>query len=179
MNELSRPFSGGARHWCPCTAAPASAARDALLYRLLDDVSAPRGWLPASGGLLANLRVWENVLLIAGFGMGAPTQAELQRLCTLFAGFGEPAPQLLLQARVDHLNRRQRALVCAVRTLMSAPRLIVADSEWFSQFEDEMADRLAQQFARYCPEAGWLVIGPACPAAIWGAFAAIETEGIA
>lgn len=107
-----------------------SAVRQALIERLVDTGCA--AIVPPDGGLIGNLKVWENLVLPAAYhGGGAHRYAELeQRAADLFAGFGISGTgfDALCTTLPDHLTPFEQRLCGFVRAMLTAPRIMVYDS---------------------------------------------------
>ncbi|QDQ25241.1 hypothetical protein FNU76_02110 [Chitinimonas arctica] len=145
-------------------------ARGELFEQAAESVAGPHGWLPGEGGLLANLRVWENCLLPLSYFADPPGAAQEARFTRLLDGLGMPLEerQSFAAAPAGGLNGRQRRIACALRTLMARPALILAESEWFGRLDEGDAASLSRLFAAECPHAAWLVLGVQRPGLIWG-----------
>lgn len=86
--------------------------------------------VPASGGLIANLKVWENLALPAAY-HGSPHYAELERRAAdILAEFDVAGVKFeaLCSMLPDHLDRFERRLCAFVRALLTEPRLLLYDS---------------------------------------------------
>ena len=86
--------------------------------------------VPADGGLIGNLKVWENLVLPAAY-HAAPRYSELeQRAACIFAelGIGGERCESICRLLPDHLDRFERRLAAFVRAMLSEPEIIVYDS---------------------------------------------------
>ncbi|QNM98252.1 hypothetical protein [Chitinimonas koreensis] len=133
-------------------------------------LAGPHGWLPGEGGLVANLRVWENCLLAHNYFGGPPAAADEALLIELMArcGLAGQDAQAFMAAPAGSLSAKRRRLACALRALLARPRLILAEGEWFGGLGDDEVEPLAAAFAELCPDAAWLVLGGARPDTVWG-----------
>ena len=103
-------------------------ARKALIERLVDTGLA--AIVPADGGLIGNLKVWENLVLPAAY-HGTPHYRELEeRAARLFADSGVTGERFeqLCMMLPDHLSRFERRLCAFVRAMLTEPRIMVYDS---------------------------------------------------
>lgn len=149
----------------------------ARLFRLaVSSCAGATGWLPEHGGLLANLRGWENCVLPHSYYCGRPGEKEETALDTLLSRLGVPEAnrRSLMGAQIHALTAQQRRQLVVVRTLLSRPALILAEAEWFGHIGPAEAAVLAGLFAEEGAKAAWLVIGPLAPSAVWGAFEPME-----
>jgi ABC-type lipoprotein export system ATPase subunit len=162
----------GARYWVQVI----GATRTELLTDLAQSAGCTRGWLAGAGGLLINLRVWENVLLPSTYFGVKPCLEDARRLEGILASLGIDDCEKFWGARVDSLGVQQRPLIVALRTLMSKPSLILAESEWFVHLTARQTAVLSTMFASECAGAAWVVAGNHAPAADWGEFQRIEVE---
>ena len=105
-----------------------TAVRKTLIERLVDTAGA--AIVTADGGLIGNLKVWENLVLPATY-HGSSQNRELEERSTgLFAQFGisGAAFETLCTTLPDHLGRFERRLCAFVRAMLTEPRIIVYDS---------------------------------------------------
>lgn len=94
--------------------------------------------VPASGRLLANLKVWDNIILPLAY-HGLPKTAELERRAIdLFNAFGYDAARArtIAQSMPERLDKFERRLAAFVRALLAEPQILVLDAT---------VDGLAQQ----------------------------------
>lgn len=159
------PMSKGQRRWLPIN----GHERNACFAEIAAQHPGPHGWLAGEGGLIANLRVWENCLLPLSYFGHAPGATDEARFAELLVQLGIPGEEQAAFAGspVAGLNARQRRLVCALRTLMTQPAWIFAESEWLSRLDEADTQRLTEAFAATCPDSTWLVLGHAQPAPAW------------
>ena len=105
-----------------------TAVREALIEQLVDTALA--AIVPADGGLIGNLKVWENLVLPAAF-HGSPRYSELEESAArLFAESGISGERFeqLCMILPDHLSRFERRLCAFVRAMLTEPRVMVYDS---------------------------------------------------
>ena len=154
----------------------AGAGRANLFRRAAQGARHPTGWLPAHGGLIANLRVWENCILPRSYFGARPGEGDDRLAADLLdrLDLSLEAGQALMAAKVHSLTGYQYGVVSALRTLMSRPALIMVECEWFAHFEQDEAIRLARLFDAECSNATWLAIGRLPPPALWGTFEQME-----
>jgi phospholipid/cholesterol/gamma-HCH transport system ATP-binding protein len=107
-----------------------TALRHAVIERLVDTALA--AIVPANGGLIGNLKLWENLVLPAEYHRdGAPRYREQkERAAALYAEFGVSGAgfETLCTTLPDHLGRFERRLSAFVRAMLTEPRIMVYDS---------------------------------------------------
>lgn len=167
----------GACYWY----AQGAAARTDFFAGLAAVSCGPHGWLPAVGGTLVNLRVWENILLPGSYYGAAPGAGDSARLDRLLDRLGVPTTDRadFCAARVDALPHIQRHLVVALRTLMSRASLIMVECEWFANLSASQLTQLPAMFQEECPGAVWVAAGLMPPPAAWGDFQPLEDVDVA
>ena len=107
---------------------PDSAQRRAIVSQL--DACGIAALVPASGRLIANLKVWENIVLPLAY-RGAVSTSELEaRAAGVFAELGYSPEQVRdLAIRLpDQLGTLERRLVAFVRAMLAEPEVLVLDS---------------------------------------------------
>ena len=102
--------------------------RRAVIERLVDTELA--AIVQADGGLIGNLKVWENLVLPAAYHGGAQNRELEERATRLFAEFGISGAgfERLCTTLPDHLNRFERRLCAFVRAMLTEPQIMVYDS---------------------------------------------------
>jgi len=105
-----------------------SAVRNALVERLVHAEGA--AVVRADGGLIGNLKAWENLVLPATFHTEARVLELEANARRLFAEFGVSGAQFeqLCTRFPDDLNRYERRLFAFVRAMLTEPQIIVYDS---------------------------------------------------
>ena len=96
-------------------------ARLALLARA--------GFVPEDGGLISNLKAWENLILPATYHRGDAPAALESRVSALVKRLGIPAAALasLLGKLPDRLTLAERRQVALLRAALMKPSLLVCD----------------------------------------------------
>lgn len=121
------------------------AVRQAVIERLVDTALA--AIVPADGGLIGNLKIWENLVLPAAYhGDGKPRYGELeQRAARVFAQFGISGAsfEALCTTLPDHLGRFEQRLCAFVRAMLTEPRIMVYDSLFDGLSREETGKVLA------------------------------------
>ncbi len=108
------------------------------------------GMVPESGGLISNLKTWENLILPSWYhGTRSPAEVESEVLA-LFreAGFNEEQVQNLMRKRPDELTKYEKRLIAVVRAILMDPDVLIYDS-LLTGLDREAAGRLlklAQEF---------------------------------
>lgn len=118
-------------------------ARETLIERLVDTALA--AIVPADGGFIGNLKVWENLVLPAAYHAGAQNRELEERATRLFAEFGIAGAgfETLCTALPDHLGRFERRLSAFVRAMLTEPRIMVYDSLFDGLSREETGKVLA------------------------------------
>lgn len=133
-------------------AAPAG-RRQAILSEL--EACGLAAVVPSSGRLIANLKVWENIVLPLAY-RGTPSMPELEACASaLFAEFGYcgESGRALASRLPDGLSLFERRLVAFVRALLAAPEVLVLDAVAQGLARAEAASALAfsAAFLRHFP----------------------------
>lgn len=105
-----------------------------------DNVSGSVGWVAASGGLISNLKVWENVTLPLWYHeMQAATDTE-QRITywLTLLGMAEEEWEGFMGATPDTLRTWQRKLAGLLRGLVQKPQVLVVDADLFEGVESRL-----------------------------------------
>jgi len=136
--------------------------REDIIERLVRTACA--AVVPAGGGLIANLKVWENLALPAAY-HGAPNYVALERQAAeILAEFDVTgtAFEALCARLPDHLDRFQRRLCAFVRALLTGPRLLVYDALFDGLTREETAKVLAfdAAYRRRLPQGTSLHLSP-------------------
>ncbi|HSC78829.1 MAG TPA: hypothetical protein VLC08_00620 [Chitinolyticbacter sp.] len=124
----------GERYWLEV---PGEHLRDRQLDMLA--LAAQSQWpglvasLDGSGGLVNNLRVWENLILPAWYHHAEPLARLEQVLLALFdeIGIDEGEAVKLCQGLPAALAREQKRELALVRAAMLEPCCLVVDGDWF------------------------------------------------
>jgi ABC-type transporter Mla maintaining outer membrane lipid asymmetry ATPase subunit MlaF len=112
--------------------------------------------VPHNGGLISNLRVWENIVLPVqyhGIEVAGRLEENVARLLMQCGLEDEAAVSGLLQRLPDQLSLYEKRLVGFVRAMLMAPELIIYDSilEGLSRKELARAVRFDRIFRLYFP----------------------------
>ena len=114
------------------------------------------GWVPENGGLINNLKVWENITLPLWYhGSYLPRQAEetAQRwLGTLGLDAGEWSDFMACQPAM--LEMGERKLAGLLRGLVQAPVLLVVDAALFEGITEAAAQHWMKALELFVQEAG-------------------------
>lgn len=108
--------------------ATSEAVRDALIEQLV--TLSPAIIVPDDGGLIGNLRVWENLVLPISY-HGSPHYGALEASAAdIFSEFGFAGERFasVCTLHPDRLGRFERRLVAFVRAMLCEPEIIVYDS---------------------------------------------------
>ncbi|MEK7206681.1 MAG: ATP-binding cassette domain-containing protein [Pseudomonadota bacterium] len=117
------------------------------IYALPPDARIPFfrriGMVPENGGLISNLKTWENLILPAWYhGTRPPADMESEVLA-LFreAGCNEEQVQNLMRKRPDELTKYEKRLVAVIRSILMDPDILIYDS-LLTGLDREAAGRL-------------------------------------
>ncbi len=107
------------------------------------------GWVPESGGLISNLKTWENVTLPLWYHHGRRVAETEQKLHALLAALGVTAEAMaeFMASPVARLSTLERKRVGLLRGLLLAPRLLVVDGALFNGLAQEVKGRWAAAVA--------------------------------
>lgn len=103
------------------------------LYALPEDVRVPlyrrAGFVPEQGGLISNLKAWENLLLPAAYHQGLDAGAAEARVVALWreAETGGADLREVMGRLPDRLTAFERRVVALIRALLPQPDLLVYD----------------------------------------------------
>ena len=126
--------------------------------------------LESNGGLLSNLRVWENLVLPAWYERVAPLPElearfvrALQRL-----GMQEGDIELVAAALPATLERDRKRMLCLVRAAILQPGLMLLDQDSYGYLSRSTLPPLrALFFDDLAPQAAVLVVGQGAPDVRW------------
>ncbi|HXU92505.1 MAG TPA: ATP-binding cassette domain-containing protein [Gallionella sp.] len=114
------------------------------------------GWVAANGGLISNLKVWENVTLPLWY-HGKHTAAETeQRVAQWLSVLGmvEADREPFMASPPDRLLSLQRKLAGLMRALVQSPLVLVVDSAVFKGVDPRMAAVWETALERYAAQGG-------------------------
>lgn len=104
------------------------------------------------GGLISNLKVWENVALPACYHRGKRCDEIEDRVTELFQRLGVEVTREYLGSLPGPLPMSQKSLIGVVRAMLMEPDLVIYDSI-FEGLNPEAADRLAALTTSFHAEA--------------------------
>lgn len=118
--------------------------------------AAQAGIVAGTGGLISNLKIWENLVLPARY-HGTATLAELEEQARqVFAQLGYAEAQLmaLCDAHPHELSLFEQKLVCFVRTMLVKPELLICDTlfDGLTLREVEKASRFSRIYLDRFPQ---------------------------
>ncbi|WP_283149327.1 hypothetical protein [Silvimonas soli] len=121
--------------------------------------------LESSGGLLSNLRVWENLVLPAWYHQQPPLADLEQRFVAAFARLGIDGEQLektasALPASLDREHKRQLALV---RAMVQQPAFLLTDQDWYGWIVRSAPGVYRELFDELADVAPVIVLGVGSP----------------
>lgn len=129
--------------------------RKAILVKKLSAVERT-AIVAGNGGLISNLKVWENLVLPARY-HGIATLADLEEQArALFGQLGYDEAQLrgLCDQRPHELSLFEQKMVCFVRAMLMHPDLLVCDSlfDGLTLRDVERASRFSRLFFEQAPQ---------------------------
>ncbi len=102
-------------------------------------VSGSVGWVPESGGLISNLKAWENVTLPLWY-HGKRRVAETEEKAALWLaalGVEQDAMASFMASPAGRLSTLERKRAGLLRGLLLAPRVLVVDAALFNSLPQE------------------------------------------
>jgi phospholipid/cholesterol/gamma-HCH transport system ATP-binding protein len=101
------------------------------------------GVVPANGGLISNLKVWENILLPAAYHMGRTALESEAQIVGVFRqlGYSNADIMSLMGKLPDELSMPERRLVALVRAMLTPADLMIYD-DLFSGLTRDLATPL-------------------------------------
>jgi phospholipid/cholesterol/gamma-HCH transport system ATP-binding protein len=103
------------------------------------------GIVPSNGGLISNLKVWENITLPLLYHSGTVTAEEEELALAYLATLGYTGNVMALPA---HLSLHEKKIIATVRAIISRPRIIIYSNCFEGVPSDHMAtfSRLTAEF---------------------------------
>ncbi|MFA6904012.1 MAG: hypothetical protein WC236_13120 [Gallionellaceae bacterium] len=152
----------------------APSAGEILLSGQLPEMSklGSTGWVPATGGLISNLKTWENITLPLWYHsmvQGDATEATVARWLQEFQ-LDQQAWEKFMASPVARLNPWERKMAGLLRGLLLTPKLLVVDA---GVFEDVDAARVQiwitvlEKFVREAQDRAVLVVSCTATALTW------------
>lgn len=176
MYDLTLPGAGavqlqpGQRYWL---AAPTLAESEVLLdicagaaqTRFAGQVAV----LESNGGLLSNLRVWENLVLPAWYqNIASLAQLEARFVAALNTlGLHDADIENVASALPATLERDRKRMLCVVRAAVLQPGLLLLDQDMFAYLSRSTLPGIKQLLGELSARAAVLVIGRGAPDAAW------------
>lgn len=132
------------------------------------DIAARAAFVHPRGGLLLNLRVWENILLPIKHRQARFHLDELEaEILATFAGAGisETHASRILGARTDDLAPHEILFALLIRAYCEKPALIICETAFdaLPRHALDTAARLLEATAARCPGLALLTIGDTTP----------------
>jgi phospholipid/cholesterol/gamma-HCH transport system ATP-binding protein len=108
------------------------------------------GAVPENGGLISNLKAWENILLPSAVHKGMSVGAAEKPVASLFRafGYGDEAIELLMGRLPDGLGLVEKRLVAFARARLMEPDLMIYDAP-FTGLNREATGLLLEQTQAY------------------------------
>jgi phospholipid/cholesterol/gamma-HCH transport system ATP-binding protein len=103
------------------------------------------GIVPSNGGLISNLKVWENITLPLLYHSGTVTTEEEELALAHLATLGYSGNVMALPA---HLSQNEKRIIATVRAIINRPRIIIYSNCFEGVPSDQMAtfSRLTAEF---------------------------------
>lgn len=95
------------------------------------------GWIPANGGLISNLKTWENITLPLWYHGERQTQSTEQTVMRwlLELGMEKEKWEAFMASPAAHLNLAEHKIACLLRALLLAPQLLLVDAALFDDVD--------------------------------------------
>jgi ABC-type multidrug transport system ATPase subunit len=131
------------------------ASGEVLLHGQPLDESSPGsiGWVPAGGGLISNLKAWENITLPLWYHQGRQLHATEEVVARWLAelGLGQQEWGKFMASPVARLKLWERKLAGLLRGLVLSPAVLVVDGGLFDGVDETTAQTwidVLEKFAR-------------------------------
>jgi len=117
------------------------------------------GWVAAYGGLISNLKVWENVTLPLWYHAGHAVAETEQRVAYWLSvlGMAEDERESYMEATPDRLGSSQRKLAGLLRGLVQMPLVLVVDVALFEGIAPRLIPVWTGALEAYAAQ-GWAVL---------------------
>lgn len=135
LTGLRRPRAGSVLLWDANLHALGETERLAQFQRI--------GVVPEDGGLISNLKAWENLMLPAWYHHGTTARAAEQKVVELFGKLGQDEDGLRrwMGQLPDGLSLHEKRAVALVRAMLMQPDVLIYDS-LFAGLERDATQRL-------------------------------------
>lgn len=112
------------------------------------------GWVAANGGLISNLKVWENVTLPLWYHARLPAEEAEQRIARWLSvlGMAGDERERFMEAPPDRLASWQRKLAGLLRGLVQMPPVLIVDAALFKGVEQSTASVWMAALEAYAAE---------------------------
>ncbi|HEY0665706.1 MAG TPA: hypothetical protein VGD24_06555 [Gallionella sp.] len=114
------------------------------------------GWAAANGGLISNLRVWENVTLPLWYHAGyesVDTEMKIRRWLVVL-GMEENSFDAFMAAHPHDIELWQRKLAGLLRALVQKPDVMVVDSALLGNIRENFVQNWIMALESYAAEGG-------------------------
>ncbi len=167
---ITQTLEPGQRYWLICGNEQQMQQRfDACAEALNPLAPGQIGALEGAGGLLSNLRVWENLVLPAWYHHHQSlTQLEV-RFQEAFAQLGLEGKALaqLAAALPASLDRERKRQLVLVRAYMQEAKYLLADQEWFGWISQPAPRGCKDLFEGMALSVPLIVVGIGAPDTAW------------
>lgn len=118
------------------------------------------GWVAANGGLISNLRIWENVTLPLWYHNGHEQAETEQRVVRWLGMLGvEPAENERFMAAHPHaVELWQRKLAGLLRALVQKPAVLVVDAALLGNVRENFVHNWIMALETYAAEGGAVLL---------------------
>lgn len=113
------------------------------------------GWIPATGGLISNLKAWENITLPSWFHNGrqlSTTEETVARWLTELK-LDEQEWEKFMASPAARLKPWERKLAGLLRGLVQAPQLLVIDAALFDEVDEARIQVWIKALEKFAGEA--------------------------
>lgn len=145
-----------------------------LLFGKLLELSKPGsiGWIPAAGGLISNLKAWENITLPLWYHSIVQTISTEETVARwlLELQMEQQEWEIFMASPAARLSQRERKMAGLLRGLVQAPKLLVVDAELFDEVDAASVKvwvMILEKFVRESNDRAVLVVASASTALTW------------
>lgn len=118
------------------------------------------GWVAANGGLISNLRIWENVTLPQWYHSGHERERTEQSVLHWLAALGveDGAYETFMTAQPHVLELWQRKMAGLLRALLQEPEVMVVDAALLGNVKEQYAANWMQALDAFATEGGTVLM---------------------
>ncbi|GGP24508.1 hypothetical protein [Silvimonas amylolytica] len=164
---IEQALEPGQRYWLVCGHEQQMQQRFDACAEVLNALAPGAvGALEGAGGLLSNLRVWENMILPVWYHQ-PQSMAQLEsRFEAVFGQLGLEGDALkrLAAALPPGLDRERKRQLVLVRAYVQQARFLLADQDWYDWITHAAPHACQEVFAHLAQSAPLVVVGVGAPA---------------